>query len=167
MTRDELIELASRYVEDSEVVDFPVEGDLFCMVARELPTDHVLADHEGWQFAGYGLCTALRLDEDEKPVGKWVWFEFVSLVTFPPQSSILKLQPPHVAKGHFQSASRSSEYRMFRIPTAEAELTEFTTGMLERLGIEQPEGDAAQDGDDSDSPDNVIEFPGSPDPKAS
>jgi hypothetical protein len=40
---------------------------------------------------------------------------FASLAAFPPVAQVLKLQPPHVVKGRFQSADRSHEIRIVKV----------------------------------------------------
>jgi hypothetical protein len=115
LSREEILDYAGQYVDSADAVDFPVPGELFCILARELPPGKSLEDDEGWQFGGYGVCRAYRLDEDVRPQGKWLWFEFASLMTFPPHPSTLRLQPPHVVKGRFHSPDRSQEFRIVKV----------------------------------------------------
>jgi len=115
ISRDEIIELASRYVTTEEITDFPFENDIFCMLIREIPHDKILQEEEGWSFRGYGICIGYVKDEESKPAGKWLWMHFVSLDTFPPAVQVLKLQPPHVVKGRFQNSERSHEIRILKI----------------------------------------------------
>ena len=170
MTREELMAYASRYVSDEEVADFPVDGDLFCMMARELPNDRAIEEHEGWQFAGYGICSGYSLDEDEKPQGKWVWFEFLSLVTFPPRVAVLRLQPPHVVKGRFQNTSRTLEYRMLKVPQENEGLEKLVGVLTGEFGLARAQ-DTTEEPTDHGMPDdfadNLLEFPRNRPPNAS
>jgi len=119
MSRDEIIGLASRYLSKDEIINFPFNGDLFAILAREIPPDRVLKDDEGWMFSGYGQCLMYSIDEDVKPRGKWLWMHFVSLQEFPPTAELIRLQPPHVAKGSFQTPDRTKEIRFIRIDVSE------------------------------------------------
>jgi hypothetical protein len=116
INREEILEYASRYVTEQEVRPFPMDGELFCLLERQLPTDRVLAEDEGWRFGGYGICLGYDLDHEEKPLGKWIWFNFVSLAGFPPAIQTLKLQPPHIARGSFQNQDRTAETRILALP---------------------------------------------------
>ena len=118
LSKEEIIDLALRYVPSEEITDFPCHGNLFCLLIRQLPIDRVLAEEEGWAFNGYGVCTGYSYDEGTKPRGKWIWMHFASLVTFPPVAQVLKLQPPHIMKGRFQSADRSHEIRIVKVAFA-------------------------------------------------
>jgi hypothetical protein len=120
LSRDEIIELASRYVTVAEMVDFPYDGDIFCLLIRTISTDKVLKDDEGWGFGGYGLCIEYTLEEETKPAGKWLWMQFASLDRFPPSQQVFKLQPPHVAKGQFQNPERTHEIRILKLDIRKA-----------------------------------------------
>jgi hypothetical protein len=115
LSREEITDLALRYISREEISDFPFNGDLFCLLIRQLPADRVLPESEGWAFNGYGICTGYTHDEDAKPPGKWLWMHFASLASFPPVAQVLKLQPPHVVKGRFNSADRSHEIRVVKV----------------------------------------------------
>ncbi len=115
LSRDEIIEYAARYVDNSEQADFVFNGDLFGFLVRELPDNKVLKDDEGWKFAGYGICISYDLDLESKPAGKWLWMKFYDLTKFPPQTEYLKLQPPHVLKGGFQHPARTMETKMIPV----------------------------------------------------
>lgn len=120
LTRDEIIDLASRYTTQDELTDFPFDGDVFCILIREVPKDKVLQEEEGWAFRGYGICLGYVTDDEAKPAGKWLWMHFASLDTFPPGAQVLKLQPPHVVKGRFQNAERTHEIRMIKVSVKNA-----------------------------------------------
>jgi hypothetical protein len=120
LSRQEIIDLASRYVDSGEIVDFPIDGDLFCLIGRDLPEGKPLAEEEGWSFQGYGICRGYSIDTEEKPSGKWLWMNFASLAAFPPAQQALKLKPPHVVKGRFQNAGRTSEIRIIKISLHES-----------------------------------------------
>jgi hypothetical protein len=113
--RDEITDLASRYVSPEEITDFPFESDLFCLLIRAIPEDKVLGDEEGWGFRGYGVCIGYTFDEEAKPRGKWLFMHFASLDSFPPVAQVLKLQPPHVVKGRFQNPERTHDIRILKV----------------------------------------------------
>jgi hypothetical protein len=115
LSRQEIIDFASRYVEPGEAVDFPNHGELFCLIGRDLPDGKILTDEEGWSFQGYSICLGYTLDNEAVPPGKWLWMQFASLAAFPPQQQVLKLQPPHVVRGRFQNPDRTKEFRILKI----------------------------------------------------
>jgi hypothetical protein len=115
ISRDEILDLASRYISPDELSEFPFDGDLFCLLIRATPVNEVLSDEEGWTFRGYGICVGYTIDEEAKPRGKWLWMHFASLDAFPPVTQVLKLQPPHVVKGRFQNPERSHEIRIVKV----------------------------------------------------
>lgn len=115
VTKEIIIDLSLRYITSEEMVDFPENGHLFCILMRSLPSDRVLKHEEGWGFNGYGICKGYTFDEEAKPRGKWIWMHYLSLATFPPLPQALKLQPPHIAKGQFQSADRTHEIRIIKV----------------------------------------------------
>ena len=122
LKKEDITELALRYIEQDEIIDFPGEGDIFCIFERQVPVDRQLEENEGWGFAGYNLCRGYEFDRGTKPEGKWLLMDVISLTTFPPHRNQLRLQPPHVAKGRFQSPGRDREFRIVRIdPTASLE----------------------------------------------
>lgn len=115
MTRDEIITLASRYIEDDDAIDFPMKDDTFCLLARDIPQNTILKEEEGWAFSGYGVCLGYLPDEQAKPVGKWIFMHFASLNSFPPSQQVLRLQPPHIVKGRFQNPERTREIRILKL----------------------------------------------------
>lgn len=115
LKKEDITELALRYIEQDEITDFPGEGDIFCILEREIPADRQLEEDEGWGFAGYSICRGYEHDRGSKPEGKWLFMDIVSLATFPPHRNQLRLQPPHIAKGRFQSPGRDREFRILRI----------------------------------------------------
>jgi len=117
VSKEEITDLASRYISRDEITDFPFDGELFCLLSRELPDGKVLSDDEGWGFGGYAICIGYTFDEESKPHGKWIWMHYASLNSFPPQAQVLKLQPPHIVKGSFQNPERTHEIRMMKIDT--------------------------------------------------
>ncbi len=114
MSRTDIIDYAARYVDPKDVIDFPFNNDLFCLLGRKVGTEP-LPDDEGWEFNGYGVCTGYVLDDLEMPVGKWIWMYFAALSTFPPQQQVLKLQPPHIVKGGFQNPERTYEFKFIKV----------------------------------------------------
>ena len=155
LSREEIVELARRYIDDAEITDFPYTGDLFCLLVRPLPKDRVPAEEEGWSFNGYGVCLNYTFDEEAKPRGKWLWLHFASLSSFPPVSQVLKLQPPHVVKGRFQSADRTREIRIFKV----ALVGDDTTGTLPE-SVPAPSKRPTKKGEKKSSPpaDNIVAF---------
>ncbi|MFP4013273.1 MAG: hypothetical protein ACLFVQ_04245 [Chitinispirillaceae bacterium] len=115
ISRDEIIDLASRYTPGEEITDFTFEGDVFSLLIREVPQDKVLSEEEGWSFSGYGICFGYSIDQEAKPAGKWLWMHFASLQDFPPVSQVIRLQPPHVVKGRFQNPERTHEIRILKV----------------------------------------------------
>jgi hypothetical protein len=115
MTRDEIITLASRYIEENDTIDFPVKDDPFCILTRDTSENKPLKEEEGWMFSGYGICLGYLPDEQVKPVGKWVFMHFASLNSFPPSQQVLRLQPPHIVKGRFQNPDRTREIRILKL----------------------------------------------------
>lgn len=115
LTRQEIIDYASRYSAPDEHSDFPFDSDLFCLLGREIPANRALAEEEGWRFQGYGICLGYALDEEAKPAGKWLWMHFASLSAFPPTAQVFKLQPPHVVKGRFFDPTRANEFRIVKV----------------------------------------------------
>lgn len=150
LSRDEILDLASRYISADEATDFPFEGDVFCLLSRQLTQDKPQADEDGWAFSGYGICIGYTMDEEAKPRGKWLWMHFVSLAAFPPVNQVLKLQPPHVVKGGFQSADRSHEIRIIKISTNNV------LNALEQKMEEPKKESIAQDKTDTDK--KIVQF---------
>jgi hypothetical protein len=121
LSKQEILDYATRYVSAQDAVDFAHDNDLFCILSRKIAPDKVLALDEGWEFQGYGICTGYTADEQEMPVGKWLWMHFVSLATFPPSVQVFKLQPPHAVKGGFQNPQRTLEFGIVKINVRDAE----------------------------------------------
>jgi len=115
LNKQDIVDYASRYATPEEHIDFPMDGDLFCLLGRELTENKVLAEEEGWLFQGYGICLGYALDEEAKPAGKWLWMHFASLSAFPPSAQVFKLQPPHVVKGRFFDPTRTREFRIVKL----------------------------------------------------
>jgi len=115
INHDDIINLALRYISIDEVTNFPQNNELFCFFERNLLKDKILKDDEGWNFAGYGICIGYEYDLQSKPQGKWIWFSFLSLDSFPPHKQNLKLQPPHIARGLFQTPGRETEIKILNL----------------------------------------------------
>ncbi len=108
----EIQDLASRYVEKADMILIPDVGDIFYMEHRELQDNKVLKDDEGWHFGGYAQLLSYEKDPTAVPLGKWITMRFLSLAAFPAQVSEIKLQPPHITLGKFQSPDRTIETRI-------------------------------------------------------
>ena len=145
MKKDEIAELALRYIEPSELADFPDEQDLFCTLARKTESEKILSDDEGWGFVSYGICTGYSMDLEAKPLGKWIWFNYISLSSFPPVAENIKLQPPLIAKGLYSSADRSVQFRIVKIGITSSKKPPAT----KKTAIKK-------------KGDNLIQFPGAP-----
>ncbi len=140
VSTSEIKELALRYLDESELIEIPESGDLFCFFQRELPEDRDLKENEGWHFGGYGVCNHYLVDGSEKPAGKWIIFNFTSLASFPPQKSELRLQPPHIAKGSFTSPDRTFETKLVKIDQKEEELENEVVEELDTTILSFPTG---------------------------
>ena len=136
LSREEVLDLALRYITPAEAGDFPVKDELFCFLQREIPENRVLQDQEGWAFSGYGICKGYEYDEEAKPRGKWLWFSFISLETFPPSLQNIRLQPPHVARGRFQTPARDGEVRILKIDQKAAFITDAGAQRPDKAGDE-------------------------------
>lgn len=136
LSKDEILDLASRYITPDQAIDFPFEGDVFCLLSRQISQPPPASDEEGWAFSGYGLCIGYTIDEEAKPRGKWLWLHFASLTTFPPATQVLRLQPPHIVKGCFQNAERTHDIRIIKISTGN------TLDVLEKK-LETPKNEAS------------------------
>ena len=152
LSTDDIIELASRYVPQDEMIQFVFNGDLFAILIKDISQPGKFKDDEGWAFAGYGHCLGYEIDEDVKPRGKWLWMRFVSLQEFPPAEQALRLQPPHVVKGSFQTPDRTQEIKLLKInliPSARPQI--YVNEMDEETAAPPP---SSQSG----SGDNIIQF---------
>lgn len=113
LSRQQILEYAGRYI-NTKKADFPMNGDLFYFLNRKTLPNKVLKENEGWQFAGYALCRGYTLDEHSPPVGKWIFMYYLDLARFPLVEQALKVQPPHVALGQFQTPDRHMEIRIVK-----------------------------------------------------
>jgi len=151
LSRDQILEYAQRYV-DIENAEFPLEGDLFCFFNRDVTQETGADAKKGWKFGGYGICLGYTLDSESKPEGKWVWFSYVGLSTFPPVKLALKLQPPHIVQGRFQNADRSMDIRIIKIPLSDIS----TAGKPAAVPVEKPAG---SDDDTQERRGKILRFP--------
>lgn len=111
---DEIRELALRYIDENECGMSIRPKDVFVIQHRllSLPTVFGKKKIEKWLFGGYGMLLDYTINPDEKPYGKWITMKYLSLASFPPKETEMRLQPPHIAKGYFQSFNRTSETRI-------------------------------------------------------
>ncbi|MGM0462495.1 MAG: hypothetical protein ACQEQ4_08780 [Fibrobacterota bacterium] len=107
MDASQVKELAARYVEEKDMQTIPDPGGLF-YILHSFPGD----TESGEVFGGYGIVRSYEADESAQPVGKWIFLRYLSLASFPPKEAELKLQPPHIALGRFQSPDRTVETRL-------------------------------------------------------
>ena len=70
LSREEIVDLASRYTTLDKAVDFPYDGDVFCILVRTVPENEIISEEEGWGFRGYGICIGYVIDDEAKPRGK-------------------------------------------------------------------------------------------------
>lgn len=111
LSPEDILDYAARYI-DVSAADLIRPGELFAQFMRILDPKRVYKDEEKWQLIGYGLCSGYLADDTERPIGKWVFFEYWDLTHYPPQKITTRLQPPHIVLGKFQSFDRSTEFRM-------------------------------------------------------
>jgi len=133
---NEIIDYALRYLSASEIKNFPDEGDLFLLYERSLAEERYPDDDEGWEFRGYHQCLGYVIDDKELPVGKWVWMYFVCLKTVPPLQGVVKLQPPHIARGTYYNAKRTREMKVVKI-----EFTMNSTTLKFEMSTDKPRTD--------------------------
>jgi len=115
LSKNEIIEHASRYMDDPQIVDFPMEGDAFAILGEPVnkPKDW---PKNGRIFGGYGICRGYVLDEDSKPLGKWLFMMYDDLSKYPPVlNHAMKLQPPHVVTGHFYKQDRTMLIKIVKV----------------------------------------------------
>jgi hypothetical protein len=160
MSHEDIIDYALRYISEDEIADFPMPGDHFAMLVREMPENKILNDDEGWEFAGYNITRKYSLDTESKPAGKWIWHEFVSLVTFPPSPSVLKLQPPHIAKGIFQDPSRTRQYRIVKVDLSTEGIQRQLAGALSMQQPDTLDSDNAAEAPEQPQESKILKFPG-------
>lgn len=157
---DEIIELALRYISEDDMVEFPRSGELFSLMERDIPDNKILKEDEGWEFNGYGICQGYSYDDEQKPHGKWIWFHFISLSSFPPVKQSIQLQPPHIAKGCFSNPTRTIEIRI--VTHHEESIISLEDLLQSKLPEDQSPQENIQDSDDDDKSEgssNILTFP--------
>ncbi|MCL1945757.1 MAG: hypothetical protein FWF51_01195 [Chitinivibrionia bacterium] len=107
---EEIRELALRYIQEDECGVIPARKDAFALLIRPIS-----AKKKEWRLVCYGMISDYTVDSDEKPYGKWITMKYVSFDSFPPRPASIRLQPPHIAKGYFQSFDRKSEMKIVAI----------------------------------------------------
>jgi len=115
LSKDEIISLASRYVEKEDMVDFAMPGEVFALFQKTDFDHQEKQDRKSWQFGGYFLCTGYEYDPQAKPEGKWIECHFIALISYPPQHSLFRLQPPHIVSGKFSSPDRTISFKMKKV----------------------------------------------------
>jgi len=104
---EDIYQYASRYENKENFLTIPEPGDIFALLTK--PTNANVP----YSFNGYNVLKKYVVDDQSKPIGKWVFVYFDSLASFPPQENcILKLQPPHLAFGTWQNSDRSMIFHM-------------------------------------------------------
>jgi hypothetical protein len=111
---EEIRELALRYIDESECAEPIRPNEVFAFQARPMPSVFGKKS-KNWLFAGYGLLLDYTVNPDEKPYGKWITMRYLNLTVFPPQAAEIRLQPPHIAKGYFQSFDRTNEMKIIPV----------------------------------------------------
>jgi hypothetical protein len=107
-------ELALRYIDENECGEEIRPNELFVLQVRQIPLIFSKKS-EKWHFAGYHLLLDYKIDPNEKPYGKWITIQYLNLTAFPPTIAELRLQPPHIVKGYFQSFDRISEMKIEKL----------------------------------------------------
>ncbi|MCL2844113.1 MAG: hypothetical protein FWE23_01470 [Chitinivibrionia bacterium] len=128
----EIRELALRYIDIDECATIPEREEAFALLVRPISAKK----KNEWRLACYGVVSDYTTDVDEEPYGKWINIKYLSLISFPPMPASIRLQPPHIAKGYFQSFDRTSETKIVAIADliesnesdTEAEILEFPRG---------------------------------------
>jgi hypothetical protein len=108
---EEILELASVYIDIDEYATILNPKDLFALLVRPISAKK----NSEWFLASYGLLSDYVTDVSEKPYGKWITMKYLSFDTFPPRQAEIRLQPPHIVKGYFQSFDRSSETKIVAV----------------------------------------------------
>jgi len=125
---EEIRELALMYIDESECSALIRPKEIFALLVRKTPMFFAKKKEEKWLFAGYGLLLDYTIDPNEKPYGKWITMKYSSLITFPPTIVEIRLQPPHIAKGFFQSFDRASETKIVPVIPPEILKTDDNNG---------------------------------------
>lgn len=113
LSKEEIINLASRYIDKADMVDFPHENDVFALMVRPKVPDSTPL--KGLTFVGYCICKEYIYDETAKPLGKWLFMHYVSLSNYPPIAEVLRLQPPHVTTGEFDNTDRTVTFCFIKV----------------------------------------------------
>lgn len=127
---EDIRELALRYITEDECGELIYPNDIFALKIRKISSIFSKKKDDKWLFGGYGVLLDYTINPDEKPYGKWITMKYLSLAVYPPIVSEFRLQPPHIAKGYFQSFDRVSEIKIEKIEknkkeTKEAEILQF------------------------------------------
>lgn len=114
ITPEEIEDLASRYIEVGKRT-FPVPGELFYFQIRKIPQDRLLNEEEDWQFMGYAQLLSYVWDDSAKPRGRWLFLNYLDLSSYPPQNASVRLQPPHIVLGKYQTPDRAFDIRLKKV----------------------------------------------------
>jgi len=146
----EIRELALRYIGEDECTDIPDRHNIFAIFTRPI-IKKKNAKTNDWLLIEYGFLLDYIADPNEKPYGKWINMNYLSLNSFPPSRTSIRLQPPHIAKGYFQSFDRTHEMKI-----------ELAIGNIDEYGfICRADGTEEDDDDESgDGEAKILQFPG-------
>jgi len=144
----EIRELALRYIDEDECTDIPDRHNIFAIFTRPIIKKKNAKNHD-WLLIEYGFLLDYITDPNEKPYGKWINMNYLSLNAFPPSRTSIRLQPPHIAKGYFQSFDRTHEMRI-----------ELAIGNIDEYGFICRSNDADHEEETGDGEAKILQFPG-------
>ncbi len=116
LSQVEIEDYARRFVEIPAQRTWPMDGDLFAILVRETELRKVLAPDENWSFVGYGISLGYSINDELKPLGRSLWWNYFELSSFPPRKVDFKLQAPQVINGIFPLQGGGKEMRIILIP---------------------------------------------------
>lgn len=122
LSQEQIEELAARHVPIPKERTFPMQGEVFARLVRDVPSDRILKNEEGWMFAGYGQCLGYTVNEEAKPMGRSLWWWYWDLTTFPAQKVSFKLQPPQVVKGIFSLQGGAMQMKILWVREQETQI---------------------------------------------
>jgi hypothetical protein len=110
------LDLASRYISPNEAIDFPFEGDLFCLLSHSISQDQPASRRKVGYLTDMESVSVTPSMKKQNP-GKMALDAFCQSGCIPSGNPGVKTSTSHVVKGYFQSADRSHEIRIIKIST--------------------------------------------------